>query len=62
MSKKQYETKLEKDRAKKAWVDNELKKGKARGNNAKQQKKLREAREDTCERRYAEGKYGKKKN
>ena len=60
--KKQYGTKLEKDRAKKAYVEAELKRGKARGNTPKEQKKLKEAREETWERRYAEGKYGKKKN
>jgi len=59
--KKQYGTKLEKDRAKKAYVEKELKKGKERGNNAKEQKKLKESRETAWERRYAEGKYGKKK-
>jgi len=59
--KKQYGTKLEKDRAKKLYVAKELKKGKDRGNNPKEQKKLKESREMAFERRYAEGKYGKNK-
>jgi len=56
--KKQYGTKLEKDRAKKTYVEKELKRGLARGNNPKQQQKLKEARQETFERRYKQGKYG----
>ena len=54
--KKQYETKLGKDRAKETYVEKELKRGINRGNNPKRQKKLKEAREETFERRYAEAK------